>query len=73
MIFRLKLAILLLLLFIIPSTAYPHSGRTDAQGGHTNKKTGECHFHTRQESKSSQAQHTTTVTRIVDGDKLKVL
>ena len=26
-----RLTVLLLLLFIIPSTAYPHSGRTDAQ------------------------------------------
>ena len=71
-----RLTVLLLLLFIIPSTAYPHSGRTDAQGGHTNKKTGEYHFHNRPESKStpksSHTQHTTTVTRIIDGDTLKV-
>ncbi len=48
-----RLTVLLLLLFIIPSTAYPHSGRTDAQGGHTNKKTGEYHFHNRPKSKST--------------------
>lgn len=30
-----------LVLFVIVPTAYTHSGRTDAQGGHTNKKTGE--------------------------------
>jgi len=71
-----RLTVLLLLLFVIPSTAYPHSGRTDAQGGHTNKKAGEYHFHNRPESKStsksSLAQQTTTVTRIIDGDTLKV-
>ena len=48
-----KLTVLLLVLFIIPSTAYPHSGRTDAQGGHTNKKTGEYHYHSKPESKST--------------------
>jgi len=72
----LKLTLFLLLLFIIPSTAYPHSGRTDAQGGHTNKKTGEYHYHSRPKSqstsKSSHAQQTTTVVRVVDGDTLKV-
>jgi hypothetical protein len=61
----LKLTLFLLLLFIIPSTAYPHSGRTDAQGGHTNKKTGENHYHSKPQSKStpdqSYAQQTTTV------------
>ena len=71
-----RLPVFLLLLFIVQPTAYPHSGRTDAQGGHTNKKTGEYHFHNKPESKStsksSHAQQTTTVTRIVDGDTLKV-
>lgn len=51
----LKLTVLLVLLFIILPTAYPHSGRTDAQGGHTNKSTGEYHFHNRPESKPSSA------------------
>ena len=76
MIFRLKLIIFLLLLFILQSTAYPHSGRTDAQGGHTDRKTGEYHYHSKPESKptskSLQAQQTVTVVRIVDGDTLKV-
>jgi micrococcal nuclease len=71
-----RLTVFLLLLFIVQPTAYPHSGRTDAQGGHTNKKTGEYHFHNKPESKSTSksphAQQTTTVTRIVDGDTLKV-
>ncbi|MGR3303848.1 MAG: thermonuclease family protein [Candidatus Scalindua sp.] len=67
-----KLIICFVLLFAAQFSAYPHSGRTDAQGGHTNKKTGEYHFHNRPESKSSHAQQTTTVTRIVDGDTLKI-
>ena len=71
-----RLPVFLLLLFIVQPTAYPHSGRTDAQGGHTNKKTGEYHFHNKPESKSTSksphAQQTTTVTRIVDGDTIKV-
>ena len=72
-----RLTVLLLLLFFVQSTAYPHSGRTDAQGGHTNKKTGEYHYHNKPQSKStsksSHAQQKTTVTRIVDGDTLKVI
>lgn len=36
-------AIFLALLFISP--AYAHSGRTDSQGGHYNRSTGEYHFH----------------------------
>ncbi len=72
----LKLSLLLLLLFIVQPTAYPHSGRTDAQGGHTDRKTGEYHYHSKTNSKStskpSHAQQTTTVVRVVDGDTLKV-
>ena len=71
-----RLPVFLLLLFIVQPTAYPHSGRTDAQGGHTNKKTGEYHFHNKPESKSTSksphAQQAVTVTRIVDGDTIKV-
>ena len=68
----LKLTLFLLLLFIIPPTVYPHSGRTDEQGGHTDGKTGEYHYHSKPQSKSSYAQQTTTVVRIVDGDTLKI-
>ncbi len=71
-----KPVLFFLLLFIIPPTAYPHSGRTDAQGGHTDRRTGEYHYHSKPESKStpdqSYAQQTTTVVRVVDGDTLKV-
>jgi micrococcal nuclease len=71
----LKLTLLLLLLHIIPSTAYSHSGRTDAQGGHTNKETGEYHFHNKPESKPSilpQSNLEVEVLSVVDGDTLKI-
>ena len=35
--------------------AYAHSGRVDANGGHTNRKTGEYHFHTRQKAQKKRA------------------
>jgi hypothetical protein len=34
-----------LLLLIVPITAQAHSGRTDANGGHMNRKTGQYHCH----------------------------
>ena len=70
-----KLVILLSLLFVVQPTAYPHSGRTDAQGGHTNKKTGEYHYHNRPESKLlplSQSKFTAKIISIIDGDTLKI-
>ncbi len=38
-----KYTVIFLLLFTI--AGYPHSGRTDKYGGHTNRKTGEYHYH----------------------------
>jgi micrococcal nuclease len=70
-----KLTVFFLLLFIIQPTAYPHSGGTDAQGGHRNRKTGEYHFHNRPESKPSilpQSNLTVKVLSVVDGDTLKI-
>jgi micrococcal nuclease len=60
---------------IVMPTAYPHSGRTDAQGGHANKKTGEYHFHNKPKSNPSttpQTNLTVEVLSIVDGDTLKI-
>lgn len=39
------LVVVLLFLFFSVSVAFSHSGRTDAQGGHYNRKTGEYHYH----------------------------
>ena len=69
------LSLFLLALFAILPTAYSHSGRTDAQGGHTNKKTGEYHLHNRPESKPSilsQSSFAVEVLSVVDGDTLKI-
>ena len=42
--FKLKIFIFALL-FILPLNVFAHSGRTDANGCHTNRKTGEYHCH----------------------------
>ena len=34
-----------LLILSVPSTAFAHSGRLDANGGHYNRKTGTYHYH----------------------------
>ena len=41
----LKILSFLLILNILSSVAFAHSGRTDRYGGHYNRKTGEYHFH----------------------------
>lgn len=63
---------LLVVSLLIPSIAISHSGRTDSNGGHTNRRTGEYHYHnggppsaakaTSSESNESQGQ-TVYVTR----------
>ena len=35
----------ILVFFIFISTLYGHSGRTDSDGGHYNRSTGEYHYH----------------------------
>ena len=30
---------------VIPSLCFAHGGRTDTNGGHTNRSTGQYHFH----------------------------
>ena len=42
-----KKSISLILFYIITcmNTVYAHSGRTDANGGHFNRKTGSYHYH----------------------------
>lgn len=42
-----KVLILSILLFLLafPIHVYAHSGRTDGNGGHTNRSTGEYHYH----------------------------
>ena len=46
--FKRVCAILLLFVMIIPPvTSDAHPGRTDSNGGHYNRKTGEYHYHNR--------------------------
>ena len=35
----------ILLCFLFPICLYAHPGRTDSKGGHTNRETGEYHYH----------------------------
>lgn len=36
---------ILVIFFLISNLAYPHSGRTDRNGGHWNRKKGTYHSH----------------------------
>lgn len=36
---------IIVLVVLIPVAGYSHPGRTDANGGHYNRKTGEYHYH----------------------------
>lgn len=40
-----RFSALLAVLLLLASPALAHSGRTDSQGGHYNRRTGEYHFH----------------------------
>lgn len=51
----------IILVFIVPVLLFAHSGRTDANGGHYNRKTGEYHYHNSGYTKSYS--NTNTVTR----------
>ncbi len=49
---------LTLFFFLFPITAFPHSGRTNADGCHTNRKTGDYHCHTKNRSLPKKNQTT---------------
>ena len=65
------LAVLLVLVFA--SMAFTHPGRLDAQGGHTNKETGEYHYHKgpnaleSMEIRRNQV-YRAKIERVIDGD-----
>lgn len=46
--------LIIIALTATPFTTNAHSGRTDAQGGHYNRKTGEYHYHGTKASKTPQ-------------------
>jgi hypothetical protein len=54
-----RLIVIVLAFFLIPSLSFSHSGRTDSQGGHHNRKTGGYHYHGGPKSTPSPA--TTTI------------
>ena len=49
---------LLILPFVASSNSFAHSGRTDANGGHYNRKTGEYHYHNSGSSSSTSTSDT---------------
>lgn len=40
-----KILLVLILVVFVCSVAFAHSGRTDKNGGHWNRKTGTYHYH----------------------------
>ena len=51
-----KLLSFLLILNMLSSVAFAHPGRTDANGGHTDRKTGEYHKHVKEDSQSAETE-----------------
>lgn len=86
--FRTAMIVLSLILtagVLFYNPAHTHSGRTDANGGHYNRKTGEYHYHNRDislpELQPSLIPYPTEdffldtaypVTRIIDGDTVEI-
>lgn len=73
-----KLSVLALVLVLVcASVAAAHPGRLDANGGHTNKETGEYHYHKGPNALESLELRRNTVykakvDRVVDGDTMIV-
>lgn len=56
-----KITLFATLLIILPISAFAHSGKTDINGCHTNKKNGDYHCHTSAiETKSARTESRTT-------------
>jgi len=71
-----KVIIFFTIIAFLPSISYPHPGRTDFQGGHSNRKTGEYHYHNKKHPKAPNAILTpfnAVVVGISDGDTITVL
>ncbi len=49
-----RLIVIVLAFVLIPSLSFSHSGRTDSQGGHYNRKTGGYHYHSGPKSTPKQ-------------------
>jgi endonuclease YncB( thermonuclease family) len=65
-------SLLITLLAIFP--CFAHSGRTDKNGGHHNRKTGEYHYHNKVSSKKPILKEITgKVVSVIDGDTIGVM
>ena len=51
-----KILNFLLVLNMLSSVAFAHSGRTDANGGHYNRETGEYHTHVKEDSQPAETE-----------------
>lgn len=72
---RINLSILFTLFFLLITTnLHAHPGGTDATGGHTNRKTGKYHHHSKNKSSTRITKAWTgKVVGVSDGDTIKVL
>lgn len=52
---KICLLIVILSVFMIPFSAFAHPGRTDANGGHYDRKTGKYHYHNGGSSRSTSS------------------
>ena len=68
-----KILVILSFLLFSAVVTYTHSGRTDSQGGHYNRKTGTYHYHnsgttrsntTRSSSTSTYSSNTSALARV---------
>lgn len=70
---KLRFILSVMLVMVMACVALAHPGRLDAQGGHTNKETGEYHYHRGPNALESLELRRNTVyrakiERVVDGD-----
>ena len=65
-----KILSFLLVLNMLSSVAFAHPGRTDANGGHYNRETGEYHTHVKEESQPAETDTDLEVSQITsDGEQ----
>ena len=72
-----KILSFLLVLNMLSSVAFAHSGRTDANGGHYNRETGEYHTHVKEDSQPAETDtdlevSQNTITSDDEGTELKL-
>ena len=64
-----KILSFLLVLNMLSSVAFAHSGRTDANGGHYNRETGEYHTHVEEDSQPVETDTDLEVSQITSDDE----